>query len=314
MRRKAFTLIELLVVIAIIAVLISLLLPAVQSAREAARRAQCVNNLMQIGLAINNYEAAHYAYPPGVINPSGPIVNKPEGVHFGWITQVLPYLDQANAYAHFNFRPGLYDGSNVTVRSHSIYTFICPSDGFRGAPVGLRIQSSSYAANYHDKEAPIDIQNNGVFYLNSSTRLEEIRDGASNTLFVGERKLLNDLGWASGTSATLRNTGSAPNSLANTPVFNPDKGVFEDQSLQEVIPFMEEEGEEDDKLPPEPVTEDSQKRLSMLCGGYSSSHPGGVNVCMGDGSVKFIKNTLRPEIFARLGNRADGQLISADQY
>src|SRR5437879_7893863 len=93
-----FTLIELLVVISIIAVLIALLLPAVQAAREAARRTQCVNNLMQIGIAARNYEAAHEVLPAGVVNPTGPIVNKPNGYHFSWVTQLLPYLEQNNVH------------------------------------------------------------------------------------------------------------------------------------------------------------------------------------------------------------------------
>jgi len=309
MRRRAFTLIELLVVIAIIAVLISLLLPAVQSAREAARRAQCVNNLMQIGLAINNYEAAHYAYPAGTINPTGPIVNKPEGLHYNWITQILPYLDQANAYAHFNFRHGLYDQVNVTVRSHAISTFNCPSDPRMGGRTGFH--PSNYAANYHETEAPIDTTNHGVFHLNSATRLEMIRDGASYTLFVSEKKAYPDLGWASGTSSTLRNTGTVPNGGPPAPIFRPDTGIFEMTGADQAIDYS---GSGAAKPAPEPVTEDGQKRLGMICGGYSGYHPGGVNACVGDGSVKFIKNTVQPAIFARLGHIADGQLISADSY
>src|SRR5262245_65740468 len=89
--RRGFTLIELLVVIAIIAVLIALLLPAVQSAREAARRAQCCNNLMQMGIAIVNYESSHERLPPGVVNSTGPVLDVPKGYHFGWMTQILPY-------------------------------------------------------------------------------------------------------------------------------------------------------------------------------------------------------------------------------
>jgi prepilin-type N-terminal cleavage/methylation domain-containing protein len=94
-QRPGFTLIELLVVIAIIAILIALLLPAVQQAREAARRCQCRNNVAQLGLALHNYELSYSGFPPGTVNPTGPIENKAEGYHVGWAVQLLPYLDQA---------------------------------------------------------------------------------------------------------------------------------------------------------------------------------------------------------------------------
>lgn len=313
MKRRAFTLIELLVVIAIIAVLISLLLPAVQSAREAARRAQCVNNLMQIGLALNNYESSHYVFPPGVINPKGPIVNIPQGMHFNWITQMLPYIEQKNTYAHFNFAGGLYDGSNVTVRQVAIQTFYCPSDARNGIGFGRVISPSSYAANYHEKEAPIDVDNHGVFYLNSATRLEDIHDGSSFTIFVSERKMTKDLGWASGTSATLRNTGTPPNSLSSAAPTLLENGSFEESaSAFDIADFGDDPGAS--KPVPPPADESLQQRLSRMCGGYSSNHPGGVNVCFGDGSVRYVKSTVRPSTFARLGHRADGQLLSADEY
>src|SRR5215469_2590915 len=89
-RPRGFTLIELLVVIAIIAVLIALLLPAVQSAREAARRAQCTNNLMQLAIALQNYEGSYEAFPPGVVNETGPILDQPKGYHVGWLVRLLP--------------------------------------------------------------------------------------------------------------------------------------------------------------------------------------------------------------------------------
>src|SRR6478752_4085187 len=102
--REGFTLIELLVVIAIIAVLIALLLPAVQSAREAARRAQCVNNLMQLSIALQNYESSHEVFPPGVVDTAGPIPNLAKGYQFGWIVQILPFVEQGNAFRKLDFR------------------------------------------------------------------------------------------------------------------------------------------------------------------------------------------------------------------
>src|SRR5271168_763313 len=101
-RRPGFTLIELLTVVAIIAVLITLLLPAVQSAREAARRTQCHNNLLQLGIAVGNYASTHEVLPPGVVNEKRPIQNIPQGYQFGWTVQILPFLEQGNLYRRFD--------------------------------------------------------------------------------------------------------------------------------------------------------------------------------------------------------------------
>ncbi len=102
-RRAGFTLVELLVVIAIIGILVALLLPAVQAAREAARRMSCMNNLGQLILAAQNYEMAFRTYPPGTVDEKGPIKNIPEGYHHNWISQLLPYMEQQVAYHHIDF-------------------------------------------------------------------------------------------------------------------------------------------------------------------------------------------------------------------
>src|SRR5271154_4860957 len=126
-RTGGFTLIELLVVIAIIAVLVALLLPAVQASREAARRLQCVNNLMQIGIAMKNYENAFESLPSGVVNPTGPIVDAPKGYHFNWITQILPYLDAKPVYRRLDFNADLYAPQNGTARAVMMSVLLCPS-------------------------------------------------------------------------------------------------------------------------------------------------------------------------------------------
>ena len=100
--RPGFTLVELLLVMMIIVILIGLLLPAVQSAREAARRTQCLNNLMQLGIAMGTYASSHSVLPPGVVNETGPIKNLPEGYHHSWVVQILPYIGQQNAYNQLN--------------------------------------------------------------------------------------------------------------------------------------------------------------------------------------------------------------------
>ena len=297
-RRAGFTLIELLVVIAIIAVLIALLLPAVQAAREAARRAQCVNNLVQLSVALQNYEASHEVFPAGVINPTGPIASVPKGYHMSWVTQILPYIELGNAFRKMDFNAGAYDPANSTVRSLQVHIFLCPSDGFGGGRGPAGALSTNYAANHHDVEAPIDVTNTGAFYLNSFTRYEDIPDGTSFTIFLGEhRKESGDLGWMSGTRATLRNTGAAINN----------------SKIASIVGSGTQDGDDDDETQPIAVTADGVD-VPTLVGGYGSPHPGGANFAFGDGSVKFLKAGISKKVFRRLGNRADGELVDAGQF
>jgi len=293
--RRAFTLIELLVVIAIIAVLIALLLPAVQSAREAARRAQCCNNLMQLGLTMINYESSHERLPPGVVNETGPVLDLPKGYHFGWLTQILPYCEQRNVYNHFNFNLGLYELQNFTTRTNLTRSFLCPSDPGPNRGAGL-IAMTSYVGIHNDVEAPIAASNKGVLFLNSSIRYEDITDGTSQTIFLGEK--LNDgldLGWASGTRASLRNTGSTVNAtgkvsgavLASGGVRGADAGSDDTEVAAGTPTFV---------------------------GGSSSRHPGGANFTFGDGSVRFLKNSISPGVLRLLASRADGEIVSSDQF
>lgn len=283
--RAGFTLIELLVVIAIIAVLVALLLPAVQQAREAARRTQCKNNLLQLGLAIHNYEMAYEVLPPGTVNPTGPIKNEAKGYHVGWELQLLPYVDQGVTFKTVNFKAGVYDPSNERVRSISIPSFICPSDSHSGnftTADGKSAGVSNYAGCHNDIEAPIAADNTGVFYLNSSIRYDQITDGSTNTIFTGEKPVGTDhLGWVSGTRSTLRNTGSAINAGLPGPINQ--FGVV--QAAGGAVPVG-----------------------PLAVGGFGSHHVGGSQFGLGDGAVRFISENINPDLFKQLGNRADGKL------
>jgi len=294
-RRPAFTMIELLIVVAIIAVLIALLLPAVQSAREQARRVQCSNNLMQLGIALGNYASTHRVLPPGVVNEKGPILNLPQGYHSSWAVQILPFLERGNVHRRFNLRKGVYEPSNATARQSKIPTFLCPSDGLPGL--------MSYAGCHHDVEAPIDADNRGVLYLNSHVGYDDITDGPASTLLLGElRHGGPTLGWASGTRATLRNTGMRINERDPVMPVPGIGGSFRTAADPQELAADVEKMVEDGILPIDFV------------GGFSSWHPGGSNFLFCDGSVRLLKQSIDQHIYRSLGNRSDGALISDDQY
>jgi len=274
-------------VITIIGILIALLLPAVQAAREAARHSHCQNNLVQIGLALQNYESAHTELPPGVVDKRGPIQNRPEGYHMGWLVQLLPYIEEGNTFDHVDFSVGVYDEKNAAVRAIYPAWMICPSYGGRRNPSnvpGFSVTNaagtwvvSNYAACHNDVESPIDADNHGVMFLNSRIGQKDVTDGTSHTIYVGE-KLSDekDLGWMSGTRATLRNTGAVPSQV---------RGWSGSQ--------------------PKPPEND------LTVGSFESVHSGCCNFLFGDGRVMAITPSIDLKIFQQLGNRSDGKLLES---
>src|SRR4029077_20290606 len=165
-----------------------------------------------MGIAVQSYESSHEMLPPGVVNETGPVFDLPKGYGFGWMTQILPYFEMKNVYNHFNLKVGLYEAPNLTTRTNLIRSFLCPSD-FGPTRDSNRIAMNNYVGVHHDVEAPIAADNHGVLFLNSHVRHEDVTDGVSLTVFVGET--IHDglgLGWASGTRASLRNTGITANS------------------------------------------------------------------------------------------------------
>jgi prepilin-type N-terminal cleavage/methylation domain-containing protein len=268
MKSQGFTLVELLVVIAIIGVLVGLLLPAVQAAREAARRMGCGNNMVQLGLAAHHYEFSAEHLPSGTINETGPVRDEPIGKHISWMVQVLPYLEQSALYRQFDLAQGVYAPGSAKARTARVLTFLCPSQPYGSEGMDSdAAAASSYAACYHDSEVPID-----------SIKFSDITDGSSNTIFFGEKvSEYPDLGWASGTRATLRNGG----------LFAPNP------KRKQVAPAASETG-------------------SLIAGGFSSFHVAGGNFAFGDGSMRFLSYGLDPKVFHNLCNREDGEFVTGD--
>jgi type II secretory pathway pseudopilin PulG len=240
--RPAYTFIEILIVTAIIGILVALLLPAVQAAREAARRMTCSNNLLQLAAAMQQYEMAHKVYPSGTVNDSGPIRSEPIGYHHNWIAQILPHLEERNAYRHIDRSVGVYAPQNRPVRRLTIPVLRCPTMPYwnRGY--------SDYAAMHSDYETPIDVDNSGSFFLNSRIRNKDLVDGSSQTLFFGEKHtVVGDLGWMSGTRATLRNAGIPINWSPNRFFYGqnvpegPPPGVGDDESGEPQTKLTDEE-------------------------------------------------------------------------
>ena len=218
-KRPAFTLIELLVVMSIISILVSLLLPAVQRAREAARRSQCLNNMKQIGLALQNYESTYGGFPPGWVGANPGIGHDIFGKNgFGWGTFILPYLDQGNLYRQFDFNLSISDYSALPVSNSSLLKyrfpiFICPSDPNPANfvfdeygpdepddapdgdenPIVIETGPTSYLGLYgiHEFNGSDGVQckDTGPLYQNNMTTFGSITDGASNSAIIVERTI-----------------------------------------------------------------------------------------------------------------------------
>ncbi|QDV52595.1 DUF1559 domain-containing protein [Gimesia fumaroli] len=308
--RRGFTLIELLVVIAIIAILIALLLPAVQQAREAARRSSCRNNLKQLGLALQNYHDTHGVFPPGgVIGPCGgnPPTNltglqecgNGESLGGNWLLYILPQMEQSplweKAAPVLSGRDPL-DYMNNIFGHFSPAAYRCPSHPWdRRSNVAFRsiehMSRGNYAANYGsgDLTASYNGQTAGVFTINSSVAIRDIKDGSSNTLLVGELQYINDVtsdargAWVySGMGGSAFSTGRNPNSVT------PD--ILSKCSNTTEMPCTE--------------ANDGTQIATLR-----SFHTGGVQVCLADGSCRFISENISQTIWQALGTRAGREVI-----
>jgi prepilin-type N-terminal cleavage/methylation domain-containing protein len=283
-RPRGFTLIELLVVIAIIAILIALLLPAVQQAREAARRSSCKNNLRQIGLALHNYHDAHGLFPPGAIQfPT--TLNEST-----WISHILPFLEQKAIYdsADWNACFGCSSPSSPVfiITSTTIPTMVCPSNGDFGPVYNGVYARGTYAANsgigpLRSNGDPFDpTRTAGPFTMNSRTKFANIKDGTSNTIFVSE--LIN-----------VKGTGTPLGGDWRGVMHYPEGPLYQhDQSPNSKVPdqFRTSMCISTDEAPCTGVYTAYNNRNIVLAS--RSTHPGGVQSLLGDGSARFISENI----------------------
>ncbi len=352
-RSRGFTLIELLVVIAIIAVLIALLLPAVQSAREAARRAQCTNNLKQIALACHNYESAQGSFPMG--NRAFADVGQPNACsdYYGYsaFTYILPYMEQGTSYASYNFSvkgdnyPAFANTSpNATAGLQLISSYVCPSDsplpGLDPTTFHTPRNQGSYGMSrgrqeniyfnwaltnpLPDTKSPYAQNCNygggdGLFMPESVVMISGVTDGTSNTFLAGEMaRFLNEPA-SSGFYFSNIVGAWGDNSFFSGGV-RITGGAF-------VIPNPNTPPDTTGQylnacfatavLPPDWIAQGNPPGgPCFLLGqwGFHGLHPGGVNFAFADGSVKFIKNSINPQAYRALGTRNLGEVISADSY
>lgn len=350
---RGFTLIELLVVITIIAVLISLLLPAVQSVREAARRAQCTNNLKQIAMACHNYESAIGSFP------MGNVVHNVTDDGFGaacsyWklysaFVYILPYMEQGAGYNAYNFQwpsvmsPNATAGANVTAGTQLVSSYLCPSDQ-PAAPadptrMSIAVSQASYGMNRGRIEnlsfewinaSGVAVQygstcgyggGDGMFMPESVVKISGVTDGMSNTFLIGEMsRFPNEQG-----------STAPPWMWANLAFFWPDPTWWSKGVRVTGGAFV---------LAPPNTPADTTGNIFNACfnkcvlppdwlnnaaipGGpcnslgqwaFRSFHPGGVNFAMADGSVRFIKNSVNLNTYRALGTRNLGEVVSSDQY
>ena len=345
-QKRGFTLIELLVVIAIIAVLIALLLPAVQAAREAARRAQCVNNLKQIGLALHNYHSTNDKFPIGGANNGNGTVGA-TGTTWQGVSaqgQMMGYLEQSQIYNSINFNlymvglaspPG---DVNATARNAIINAFLCPSDPNSGSG---KTNYNNYLASGGTTAQGNTGTTTGLFAMSAAYGIQDVIDGTSNTVAYSEKVVGNtaNVRWrgngiqgtgvvgvfdastlVGNTASTLYSDLAQCNTQFATGAFGTNIvsncGQYWLLGTQTFTMFM--------TIVPPNSKQYPWGNCRNGCGTCSpdasqyvnagSLHSGGVNTLMGDGSVRFVKDSINMTVWMSIGTRANGEVVGSDQY
>ena len=322
--RPAFTLIELLVVIAIIGILVGLLLPAVQQVREAAARIKCNNNLKQIGLALHGYHDANNSFPSGYVDGNTNPDSTPDndvGPGWGWASMILPYVEQGNLYNQINFNQGVGIGSNAAASQTRLTIFQCPSDpyqqNFTVWPTSVVVAHGNYVGCNGWEEcynnAGGDAQGGGAdglsggygqagdgpFYRNSHTRMTDVTDGLSNTIFVGERS-----GNHSPSTWTGAVTGGrCPAWMAVQPPspYSPPPGpAYDNADFDEALVLAHGNATHVPSADFPFYDPDT----------FYSMHTGkGANFLFGDGSVHFLTSSIDPYTYQHMCTIAGGEVL-----
>ena len=330
---RGFTLIELLVVIAITGVLVALLLPAVQAAREAARRSSCANNLKQIGLALHNYHAALGSFPVGFLYPSGPVPPETSPQQYRWsaLAQMTPYLELTSLYHALNFdlplahRPTTGNSpfwpfypANATAMATHVATFLCPSDGAPApsadsGPTNYAFCTGS-GGNGGDATGA-----DGVFVLGRSISVAELLDGSSATVAASEQPLgiagpysqPAPVPIPSPPERTFARVAAAPLTDSACAVagagwlFSKGSGWWDGDYLNTLYNHHQ---------PPDSRRPDCITYHNPGWKAARSYHAAGVNALFCDGHVRFIRDSIEPTTWQSLATRKGGEVIGASGY